>query len=298
MLKTPPLISIAIITYNQKDFLRECIESCLSQDYENIEIVVADDCSTDGTQDMLRTYKEKYPDKFVLCLSEINKGITPNSNVAHFACSGKYIAWMGGDDLMLPTKLSKQVAYMEEHPECTICYHDLDVFQSETGKTLYLFSKKSRPRQGDVKAAIKYGTFNGACSTVVRKSKTPNTGFNKHIPVASDWLYWVESLANGGTIDYIDEVLGKYRRHSKNVTNSSKSISQGQIDHLNSCNYILSQYPHFFNEVMYRYSIIIRSLRHNLPYQSSLKFSLRNNCSFKSLFPLIVNFISFNKIKF
>lgn len=295
---TQPLVSIAIITYNQQEFLRECIESCLNQDYKNIQIVVADDCSTDGTQEMLLGYEEKYPDKFVLCLSESNRGITANSNSAHFACTGKYIAWMGGDDLMLPTKLSKQVAYMEKNPECTICYHDLDVFQSETGQTLYLFSQKSKPRQGDVRVAIKYGTFNGACSTLVRRVKTPKTGFNELIPIASDWLYWVESLANGGTIDYIDETLGRYRRHSKNVTNASKVISQGDIDHLNSCNYILSRYPQYFNEVMYRYAIIIRSLRHNLPYKNSLIFSLKNSYDIKALVSLVANFISLNKLKF
>lgn len=293
-----PLVSIAIITYNQKEFLRECIESCLNQDYKNIEIVVADDCSTDGTQDMLRNYEQKYPDKFILHLSDTNRGITSNSNAAHYACSGEYIAWMGGDDLMLPTKISKQVAYMENNPDCTICYHDLDVFQSETGDSLYRFSEKSSPRNGDVRTSIKYGTFNGACSTMVRKSKTPDKGYNELVPVASDWLYWVESLANGGTIDYIDEVLGRYRRHSKNVTRQSKSISQGQIDHLNSCNYILSKHPQYFNEVMYRYSIIIRSLRHHLPYRHSLMFSLRNKYNHEALFSLIMNLISLNKIKF
>jgi glycosyltransferase involved in cell wall biosynthesis len=101
-----PLVSLAIITYNQKDYLRECIESVLSQDYENIEIVIADDCSTDGTQDMLREYDKKYPNKFVLKLSERNQGITANSNLALFACCGKYIAMTGGDDIFLPTNYS------------------------------------------------------------------------------------------------------------------------------------------------------------------------------------------------
>ena len=103
-----PLVSVAIITYNQKEYLRECIESILEQDYDNIEIVVSDDCSTDGTQEMLKEYDRKYPNKFVLKLSDKNQGITQNSNLAHFACSGKYIAWMGGDDLMLPEKIKKK----------------------------------------------------------------------------------------------------------------------------------------------------------------------------------------------
>ncbi len=99
-----PLVSVAVITYNQKEFLRECIESILAQDYPNLEIVIADDASSDGTQDMLRDYDVQFPDKFVLKLAGRNQGITANSNEAHFACTGKYIAWMGGDDLMLPGK--------------------------------------------------------------------------------------------------------------------------------------------------------------------------------------------------
>ena len=95
-----PLVSISIITYNQKEYLKDCIESILIQNYDNIEIVIADDCSTDGSQELLNIYKERYPDKFVLKLAKKNRGITKNSNAAHFACSGKYIFIMGGDDLM------------------------------------------------------------------------------------------------------------------------------------------------------------------------------------------------------
>ena len=58
-----PLVSVAIITFNQAEFLRECIESVLQQDYANLEIVVADDGSTDGTQEMLRDYDRNHPEK-------------------------------------------------------------------------------------------------------------------------------------------------------------------------------------------------------------------------------------------
>lgn len=79
-----PLVSVCIITYNQKKFLRECIESVLAQDYPNIEIIVGDDASTDGTQEMLREFETTYPDKFVLRLAKINMGITCNSNAVFF----------------------------------------------------------------------------------------------------------------------------------------------------------------------------------------------------------------------
>ncbi|NOF19497.1 glycosyltransferase [Vibrio cholerae] len=291
-----PLVSIAIITYNQKEYLRECIESCLSQDYPNIEIVIADDCSTDGTQAMLRDYERAYQNKFVLRLSEKNQGITPNSNAAHFACSGKYIAWMGGDDLMLPGKITKQVNFMENNPDCTICYHNLDVFDSETDETLYFFNNKLK-FNGNIKTAIRYGTFNGACSNMVRAEKTPVHGYEKSLPVASDWLYWVETLSNGGTIDYIDDVLGRYRRHSNNITRKENFITQNELDHLVSCQIMLAKFPQYFNDIMFIYSKRILGLRHKLNYLTCLWRSFCLSPSIKVVFGLGVYFTTFGKVK-
>lgn len=292
-----PLVSVAIITYNQKEFLRECIESVLKQDYPRFEIVVADDASTDGTQEMLREYDKKYPATFVLRLSEKNVGITANSNQAHFASNGKYIAWMGGDDVMLPGKLAKQVDFMENNPSCTICYHDLEVFESASDKTLYIQSRRVKPREGDVRVYIKHGAFNGACASMVRADKTPSNGFNILLPVASDWCYWVDSLARGGEIKYIPEILARYRRHEKNVTNEQSNIGQNSLDHLNTCNYILANHPEFFNEAMYRYSKNIRSLRHRLPYLSALVFSLKVSFDFRSISAGLVFFLTLGRVK-
>lgn len=292
-----PLVSVAIITYNQKKFLRECIESILAQDYPNIEIVIADDASSDGTQDMLIEYEKKFPGKFVLRLANVNGGITANSNSAHFACSGKYIAWMGGDDVMLPGKISKQVFFMEANPECTICYHDLDVFDSDTDRSIYIRSKKVRPRQGDIRTCIRYGVFNGACSTMVRTDKTPVTGYSQLLPVASDWLYWVEALGNGGTINYIDEVLGRYRRHSNNITRKGHSLGQNSVDHLNACNIIIQKYPEFFQDAIYRYAINIRSIRKEVPYLPAMLVSLRLSFNFKAILGVVVFFITLGKAR-
>lgn len=296
MNNTYPLVSVAIITYNQKEYLRECIESCLVQDYPNFEIVIADDCSTDGTQDMLREYEAAYPSKFILRLAEKNQGITPNSNAAHFACSGKYIAWMGGDDLMLPGKITKQVEFMENNPDCTICYHNLDVFDSKTNKTLYFFNDKLK-LNGNIKTAIRYGTFNGACSNIVRAEKTPVHGFDNRLPVASDWLYWVETLSNGGTINYIDDVLGRYRRHSNNITRKEDFVTQNELDHFLSCQIILAKFPQYFNDVMYVYSKKICGLRHKSNYLGCLWRSFCLKPSIKAAGGFGVYLLTFGKVE-
>ncbi|SDW70548.1 glycosyltransferase [Flavobacterium degerlachei] len=291
-----PLVSIAIVTYNQKIYLKECIESILDQDYSNIEIIVADDGSTDGTHEMLHDYDQKHPGLFVLHLAVKNLGITKNHNVAHFSCNGTYIAWIGGDDLMLPGKISKQVAFMEANPECTLLYHNLDVFYSDGNQDSYLLNSKKNAKEGDIKTMIKYGSFNGGCSTMLRRSRAPQYGFDERLPIASDWMYWVDALGNGGEIRYLDEVLGRYRRHANNVT--SQNNYNGYIDHLNSCNILLTKYPYLQKIILYRYSENLRALRYKekANYLNWLKASFRVGLNNKSLVALLLYFFSFKKI--
>lgn len=292
-----PLVSVAIITYNQKFYLKECIESILSQDYCNIEIIVADDASTDGTVTMLQAFKEEHPDKFILKLADKNQGLTRNSNIAHSACSGKYVAWMGGDDLMLPGKLSKQVAFMELNFDCSISYHNLDVFDSSSNRTLYLLNDKVYPYEGDVRVVIRNQSFNGACSCMVRADRAPVNGFNNLIPFASDWLYWVETLHNGGNISYINEVLGRYRRHDQNITKIGTKIGQNDIDHLNTCNFIIAINPNYFGDAMIAYSKRILNMRHKLPYRQAVISSLRINFTIKAAAALMIYLITFSRLK-
>ena len=124
-----PLVSVAVVTYNQAEFLGDCIRSILAQEYPNIEIVVADDRSTDGTQALLADYEKAYPGQFIVKVASSNQGITRNQNAALFSCNGTYISWMAGDDLMLPNKIAEQVRFLEDHPDYAICYHDLDIFR-------------------------------------------------------------------------------------------------------------------------------------------------------------------------
>jgi glycosyltransferase involved in cell wall biosynthesis len=291
-----PLISVAVITYNQKKFLKECIESILEQDYENIEIVIADDASSDGTQAMLMKYQKKYPDKFVLKLSQTNQGITKNSNLAHFACSGKYIAWMGGDDLMLPGKIKKQVEYMEKHESCNILHHDLDVFYSETNETLFYAKENQKKLSGKISELIKYGTFNGACASMVRMSKTPTYGYDKRIINASDWFYWIESCGEEGEIHFIDEVLGRHRRHDNNITVTARF--QNMQDHLITMTILLSKKPQYINEIRYSMATILASMRKEHDYRHFLISSLKFKFKFKVFIVLLLNIITFNKVKF
>jgi len=293
-----PLVSVAVISYNQKQFLKECIDSILIQNYNNLEIVIADDGSSDGSHQMLLNYKNDFPDLFVLKLSKKNQGITKNSNAAHFACSGKYIFIMGGDDLMLPNKISKQVEFMENNPECSVCYHNLDVFDNSSNKTLYLMNNKSNSFEGYLKEVVSKGVFNGACSTVVRRDKTPVHGYDERLPIVSDWLYTMETLANGGKIQYIDEVLGRYRRHDNNVSKNLTKLN-GYKDALNACSILLVNHPVLCKKILHRYSEILRGLRiyDDRNYYNHLLASIRVNFNLKSVILLSIYLFSFKTVR-
>lgn len=223
-----PRVSVAVMTYNQCGFLRECLESIIAQNYPNLQIVIADDGSTDGTVRLLQGFAAVYPSEVTLILADRNEGITVNHNRAFFACDGKYIAWMGGDDLMMPGKLREQVDFLEARPATAVCYHDLDVFDSSTGRSIRNFNSGPdalKPLTGSAGVLIEHGTFLGACSVMTRSSCCPSWGFECRLPIASDWLFWIETAVRGD-IGFIPRVLGRYRRHDRNITATSRDMSE------------------------------------------------------------------------
>lgn len=294
-----PLVSVAVVTYKHKEFIGACLDSILEQDYSPIEIVVSDDGSNDGNQEILKQYAASHAGKFVLRLSSVNRGITANCNEALSACSGKYVAWLGGDDLMLPGKIRKQVEYMERNPQCSISYHNVEVFDSATMKTINRYNNRWNSYEGGAEVAVKYGTFNCACSNMVRRGKSPLHGFDPDIKVASDWYYWVEVLLNGGTINYLPEVLGKYRRHASNVTDRNNAFFKIALDDdLRSCEKILNRVPEFERSLRYRLSVIYR-LRRRIDYVPNLVKSLRlNPLNWRSLAMLCIFYVTLGRIRY
>ena len=246
-----PLVRIDIRSYNQKVFLKEAIDSILNQTYTNYEIIIADDASTDGSVELIKKYAIEQPLKFNLILNETNQGHTKNLNLALLACKGKYIAIFDGDDIMHPNKLALQVEFMEKNPDCTICYHNTEFFDNETGKTLYLRNNNLNSYSGDVRTMIKYGMFNTNISNMIRSEKTPKKGADERISIASDWIFYVECLINGGLILYIDEVLARVRRHPENITQTK--FIKNLTDQYFSSFIILRKYPKYILQVFFRW---------------------------------------------
>ncbi len=155
-----PLVSVKMITYNHAPFIAQAIEAVLQQKTNfPFELVIGEDCSTDGTRKIVFEYQEKYPDIIRVLTSEKNVGMKKNSYRTIKACRGKYIAFCEGDDYWhREDKLQKQVAYLESHPECGLVFADCDVYDIGSKKL------KRSVRYSDgyrSPAEIKYRTNHG-----------------------------------------------------------------------------------------------------------------------------------------
>ena len=107
------LVSVIMPNYNGEKFLAETIESVLAQTYSNWELLITDDCSTDGSVALIRSFAEKDP-RIKLFVQDENRGAAEARNRSLREANGKWIAFLDSDDLWLPEKLERQIAFMEE----------------------------------------------------------------------------------------------------------------------------------------------------------------------------------------
>lgn len=240
-----PLVSICVIAYNQVEFIAEAIESCMAQDYPNLEVIVADDDSVDGTVDIISSYASKYPGVVIPLVGGSNLGISGNCNRALECCRGKYAVFMGGDDVLLPQKVRTQVGWLEQNDNRVLCGHQLEVFYEDNSRSPHLFIR-TPPSGNGPEWLIRNGCPYGAMSIMVRCSFFPQEGFNSDLRYVSDQLFWIECLMAGGEYGYIDEVLGRYRRHSNNIT-SQVDICLSDIQQM--FNYLEKKYPKYKRDI-------------------------------------------------
>lgn len=288
-------VSVAIITYNQQDFIAEAIESVLAQDYKNIEVCISDDASTDNTPEIISKYDKLYQDdarvKFKCKLNKINVGIVENYNQVLSLCSGDYIAWLDGDDVFLPGKISAQTSFMEARPRCIVSHTEVEVFNHDTGKILFKNSYIRYPRNGNASTLLRYGTNFANCTTMVRAEWQKKIKFNNKYRILGDWLNKVELLmASGGEINYLDETYSRHRMHGNNNSQqtTSKLISPNVLDLINQYIELLNKYPYLAGDILFGLSRVYRSLgKYNDRAYYSVAFAL---CPFhwKNLFMLIV----------
>jgi len=147
-----PKVSILIPCYNTAAILEETLESVIGQTYPNLEVVLVDDGSEDGTAGIIKRWAEEHEQ--VKALMTEHSGIIPTMNEGLQHCAGEYVARMDADDLMHPERIAKQVAYLDENPDTALVCTDVLGFPEDElrgGFKLYIDWLNSLENFEDIK---------------------------------------------------------------------------------------------------------------------------------------------------
>lgn len=213
-----PLVSVVMPVYNAGGFLIPAIESILTQSYKNFELILVDDVSTDGSRDILQKYHKKFPGKIKLVLMKknLNGGGDKCANEGVKKASGKYIARMDADDIAHKDRLTKQVAYLETHPDVVLLGSQAIVIDAN-GKQIGI---KEEPLTHDaIKSA--YMTFHPMIHpTCMVRRIIDNKPFMYKIKYSAnnDYNTFFTLLCSGHKFANLKEKLLFYRIHDSNDT--------------------------------------------------------------------------------
>ncbi len=206
-----PEVTVLLPVYNGEEYLRETMESILGQTYNGFEFLIVDDGSTDGTDDIIKSYDDprirvlKNPERLKLS-GALNRGIDE--------ARGNYIARMDADDIALPERLATQVAYMDEHPEIGVCGTGIEVFgNTRTRNDIY---------PADTEDIRSYALFDCPfChpSVMMRRDLLDkhNLRYDGSYYPTEDYELWARAIECFPTVN-LSEVLLRYRVHEKSMT--------------------------------------------------------------------------------
>lgn len=205
-----PLISVLLPVYNCEKYVFEAISSILNQTYSNFELIIIDDCSTDTTLQICKSFKDE---RIIRIEKEKNSGYTSSLNYGIGIAKGKYIARMDGDDVSLPTRFEKQVDFMEANGDVVVCGSSFSIIETDKLFILPEFNE-------DIKVRLLYENCIGHPTVMLRKNTLEKHAilYNPEMEPAEDYALWVQLLAFG-KLHNLKECLLKYRVHESQVSN-------------------------------------------------------------------------------
>ena len=213
-----PLISVVMPVYNAEKYLKQAIQSILAQTYQNFEFIIVNDRSTDKSREIIQKYQKKYPRKirFIDLKRNLNKGGDASANIGLKHAKGKYIARMDADDIACSTRLKKQVAYLDSHPEVFL-----------VGSNAYVIDKSGK-KIGEKLVPENTIEILKACFTfhpIIHPSSMFRRIINKKkflYPIKysanNDYYTFFKLICQGYKFVNLEEKLLKYRIHNHNAT--------------------------------------------------------------------------------
>lgn len=244
------LISVVLPVYNGAEHLATSIESVINQTYQNWELIIVNDCSTDDSLKIALNYQKKEARIRVLS-NETNLKLPRSLNVGFAEAKGDYYTWTSDDNMYMPNTLRRLSQELDSDSSCAMAYSNMTEIDAD-GKELGTY-KRSSPEN------IVAGNVFGA-SFIYRAETAKQIGeYDANLFLAEDYDYWIR-IYRVGKIKHIDESLYYYRRHAGSLTETKKELVNTQTYKALEKNflplYALSKQngSHFrlFDQMMYR----------------------------------------------
>jgi len=182
-------VSVIIPTYNRLPMLKEAVDSVLAQDFEDVELIVVDDGSTDGTAEEIK----QYGGRVKLLQQSMNKGVSAARNNGILHARGKYIAFLDSDDLWVRGKLKIQVAFLEDNPHYPLCY--TDEIWIRKGKRVNPMLKHAKYSGWIFEKCLPLCIISPSSVMMKRTLFTKVGLFDEALPVCEDYDFWLRVSA-------------------------------------------------------------------------------------------------------
>ena len=221
-----PLLSVCIISYNHERYLRECLQSVVTQitDFP-FEVIIGDDCSTDGTVSIIDEFVSAHPGLITAFKHSRKVGGTENMLSVHNAAAGEFVAHLDGDDCMLPGKLQSQMDFMRRHPDHAFVAHDVEVVDPRSRVLRSSFGSGDVPESMGVGELVSRGCFFAHSSKVYRRSAARSR--HRDRPTV-DFFFHIEQ-ALSGRVGFINRPLGRYRLTHTGLSSLRSVFQEGVL---------------------------------------------------------------------
>jgi len=201
-------VSIVMSAYNCESFLKQALDSIMNQSYTEFELILIDDASTDSTKIIIQNFAGKYS-RISAIYNDVNQGLTANLNTAISLAKGEYIARMDADDISLPSRIQKQIKFLDEHPEIDLvgsAAYDIN----EYGEEIQL--RQSPNLHDDIIALLPKANPITHSTVMFRKESFASIGYyNEAYRTTQDYDMWFRAAGKGLKFHNLQEILLKYR---------------------------------------------------------------------------------------
>lgn len=249
-------LSILLVTYNHEDYILQSLQSIALQemDFSEVELIVADDCSTDRTLEIIKKFSSELPKELTLkyLTREKNVGITKNYRDGFEACTGDYIAVMEGDDYWTsPIRLKRMIDVLDNNFHVGMVSNNYHVYNQTTKKSYLRIDKKVGVDFYVAPDLIKDNIVGNFSTCMYRKSRIESLPSELFSITSYDWIISI-CVTSDSYLAFINEPMSVYRIHDKGVWSSANNESKisEQIDVIGKYNELTNFiFDREFNEI-------------------------------------------------